>query len=102
MVKSIHGTYKITYHPDGPEGEGVEIDFTPPFRRVKMIPTLEEALKVKFPAADDLVTEAGVKFLSDLCVQKGERNGNRFYTMLILFFCRRRVSAAAYRGPSAR
>lgn len=37
MVISIKGTYKITYHPDGPEGPAHEIDFTPPFRRVSLI-----------------------------------------------------------------
>merc|ERR1712071_437838 len=30
MVKAIHGTYKVPYHPDGPEGPAFEIDFTPP------------------------------------------------------------------------
>lgn len=69
MVKSIHGTYKIKYHPDGPEGEEVEIDFTPPFKRYPMIPTLEEVLKVKFPAATELSSTAANKFLSDLCVK---------------------------------
>lgn len=72
MVKSIHGTYKITYHPDGPEGEPVEIDFTPPFRRVKMFPTLEEVLKIKFPPAEEICTEVGNKFLNDLCIAKGK------------------------------
>nr|CAH7761012.1 unnamed protein product [Callosobruchus chinensis] len=69
MVKSIHGTYKVKYHPDGPEGEEVEIDFTPPFKRYPMIPTLEEALKVKFPPVTELSTEAVNKFLSDLCIK---------------------------------
>lgn len=67
MVKSIHETYKVKYHPDGADGEEVEIDFTPPFRRIAMIPALEEVLKVKFPAADELPTEGANKFLSDLC-----------------------------------
>lgn len=67
MVKSIHGTYKVKYHPDGPEGEEVEIDFTPPFKRIEMIPALEEALKVKFPPADQLTSESVNKFLGDLC-----------------------------------
>lgn len=71
MVKQIHGTYKISYHPNGPEEEAVEIDFTPPFKRVNMIPTLEEILKVKFPPADEIGTEKGNKFLSDLCAAKG-------------------------------
>ena len=69
MVKSIHGTYKIKYHPDGPDGEEVEIDFTPPFKRLKMIPTLEETLGVKFPSPDTLDTKETNMFLSDLCVK---------------------------------
>ncbi|XP_057326283.1 lysine--tRNA ligase isoform X1 [Microplitis mediator] len=71
MVKSIHGSYKIIYHPDGPEGEGVEIDFTPPFKRVPMIKTLEEKLNVKFPEPDKLSTDEANKFLSELCIKHG-------------------------------
>ncbi|KAJ8926698.1 hypothetical protein NQ314_020914 [Rhamnusium bicolor] len=69
MVYSIHGSYKIKYHPEGPDGEEVEIDFTPPFKRVRMIPTLEEVLKVQFPPATEMASESTNKFLSDLCVQ---------------------------------
>lgn len=69
MVKKIHGTYKIQYHPDGPDGESVEIDFTPPFKRISMIPALEEELKVKFPASNTLNTPETNKFLSDLCIK---------------------------------
>lgn len=32
MVKDIHGSYKIQYHPNGPDHPPVEIDFTPPFK----------------------------------------------------------------------
>lgn len=70
VVKSIHGGYKIKYHPERSEddaGPEVEIDFTPPFRRIKMIPALEEALKVKLPAPGELHTEESNQFLSDLC-----------------------------------
>ncbi|EFA04272.1 lysine--tRNA ligase isoform X2 [Tribolium castaneum] len=67
MVKSIHGSYKIKYHPEGPEGEEVEVDFTPPFKRIPMIATLEEILKVKFPSAENLGSDSTNKFLSDLC-----------------------------------
>lgn len=67
MVKSIHGSYKIKYHPDGLEGEEVEIDFTPPFKRISMLPTLENILKVKLPSPHELTTTEGNKFLSDLC-----------------------------------
>ena len=40
MVKEICGSYVVPYHPEG-EGEGkpvVTIDFTPPFKRIPMIP----------------------------------------------------------------
>lgn len=42
----------MTYHPDGPEGEAQEIDFTPPFRRVSMTQDLEKLMGVKFPPTD--------------------------------------------------
>ena len=37
MVKSIKGSYKIQYHADGPDKPTVEIDFTPPWRRISMV-----------------------------------------------------------------
>ena len=52
MVKHITGGYKVTYHPDGPEGQAYEIDFTPPFRRVSMTHDLEKIMGVKFPPTD--------------------------------------------------
>ncbi|XP_050551901.1 lysine--tRNA ligase isoform X6 [Spodoptera frugiperda] len=67
MVKSIHGSYKVKYQPDGPEGEEVEIDFTPPFARVPMIASLEKALNVKFPPADQLDSAEANQLLSQLC-----------------------------------
>lgn len=50
MVKSITGGYKITYHPDGKEGPDprkVEIDFTPPFKRVSMVSEVQTRLRQK-------------------------------------------------------
>lgn len=67
MVKAIHGTYKIQYHPEGLDGPVVEVDFSPPFRRISMIKSLEEQLNVKFPAADQLQTPAANQFLDALC-----------------------------------
>ena len=67
MVYAIHGTHRVQYHPDGPEGEALNLDFTPPFKVIDMIGGLEEALKVKFPA--NLNGEEANKFLSDLCVK---------------------------------
>jgi lysyl-tRNA synthetase class 2 len=51
LVHTIHGSYKIKYHPDGPEKpeNSVEIDFTPPWPRVPMMKTIEEKCGVKFP-----------------------------------------------------
>lgn len=60
MVKSITGSYKITYHPDGPEGEAYEIDFTPPFRRISMVEELEKALGVKLPETSLFETEGEI------------------------------------------
>merc|ERR1719322_1590639 len=48
MVKSIFGSYKIQYHPEGDESDEVwDIDFTPPWKQLRMLPDLEEALKTK-------------------------------------------------------
>lgn len=47
LVLEITGSYKIKYHPDGLDSEKVlEIDFTPPFKKIPMIKGLEEALGV--------------------------------------------------------
>jgi lysyl-tRNA synthetase class 2 len=69
MVMAIHGSYKIKYHPNGEEGEEVEIDFTPPFRRIPMLKTLEEILKVKFPPATELHTKESNQFFDKLCIK---------------------------------
>uniref|UniRef100_A0A8C6SSM4 Lysine--tRNA ligase n=1 Tax=Neogobius melanostomus TaxID=47308 RepID=A0A8C6SSM4_9GOBI len=52
MVKHITGGYKVTYHPDGPEGQAYEIDFTPPFKRLSMTNDLAKIMGVKFPPSD--------------------------------------------------
>lgn len=39
---SIHGSYKIPYHPDGPTGPCVELDFTPPFARYSLVEEIEK------------------------------------------------------------
>jgi lysyl-tRNA synthetase, class II len=44
MVKEITGSYKIKYHPD-PDNEPekvIEIDFSPPWRRISMMEELEK------------------------------------------------------------
>uniref|UniRef100_A0A7M4ECU3 Lysine--tRNA ligase n=1 Tax=Crocodylus porosus TaxID=8502 RepID=A0A7M4ECU3_CROPO len=69
MVKHLTGGYKITYHPDGPEGKGVEIDFRPPFKRVSMMKELEKVLGEKLPAPESLDTEEARQFLDQVCVK---------------------------------
>ncbi|CAH1764559.1 20830_t:CDS:2 [Entrophospora sp. SA101] len=67
MIKSIKGDYKLVYHPHGPDGPAMDIDFTPPFKRFNIIETLETKLNVKFPPASELHTEETNKFLLELC-----------------------------------
>lgn len=68
MVLQIHGTYKIQYHPHGPEDKDnvIELDFTPPFRRIPMMKGLEEAVGVKLPDATTLHTEEAREFFDKL------------------------------------
>lgn len=67
MVKELTGGYKVTYHPEGPDGPVWDVDFTPPFRRIRMIPELESKLGVKFPHPNDFGKEESRKFFDDLC-----------------------------------
>jgi len=69
LVKSIHGSYKIKVHPE--EGQEIEIDFTPPFRRFRMIQDLEKELGVTFGPYDQLGSPETLKQLTDLCDQHG-------------------------------
>lgn len=69
MVKSIFGKYQVTYHPEGPEGPEWTVDFTPPFRRLRMFPDLEKALGAKLPDPVSLHTEEARKALDLLCVK---------------------------------
>ena len=60
MVKSLTGGYIVKYHPDAVDpdnlGEPLTVDFTPPFKRLQMIPDLEKILGVKFPSATEYNT----------------------------------------------
>ncbi|XP_071173822.1 lysine--tRNA ligase-like isoform X1 [Mytilus edulis] len=71
MVKTLTGGYKVPYHPEGPDGPVWEVDFTPPFRRIKMIPELESKLGVKFPNPTEFGKEESRKFIDDLCKKNG-------------------------------
>eukprot|EP00736_Rhodelphis_marinus_P003967 Rmarinus@m.27631 len=63
-VKEITGSYKIMYHLNGPDADPVEVDFSPPWRRVPMVKGLEERMGDKLP--EDLTTEDARKALDAL------------------------------------
>ncbi|KRX96834.1 Lysine--tRNA ligase, partial [Trichinella pseudospiralis] len=69
MVKHLFGSYLVTYHPNGPEGEAVTIDFTPPYRKISMYFELEKKLNVKLPPPKELVKEENRRFFDDLCLK---------------------------------
>ena len=69
MVKSIFGTYQVKYHPEGQEGPEWTLDFTPPFRRLRMFPDLEKALGEKLPKPTELGTEEARQRLDMLCAK---------------------------------
>merc|ERR1712226_265579 len=69
MVKAIHGSYKVPFQPEGPDGPCWEVDFTPPFKRLRMFPDLEKALNTKLPKPEDLHTEEARSALDALCVK---------------------------------
>jgi lysyl-tRNA synthetase, class II len=52
LVLNVTGGYKIKYAPK-PGMDEVEIDFTPPFKRISMMDGIEEAMNVKLPELDD-------------------------------------------------
>jgi len=87
MVKRLFGTYKIMYHPnqsdDDGKGEPIEVDFTPPFRRMSMLSELQKAMKVTFPKLD-LQTEEARKYLDNLCTKHNVECGNPRTTARLL------------------
>lgn len=74
----------VTYHPNAadPEnlGEPLTVDFTPPFRRVRMIPDLEKVLNVKLPPPSEFGTPGndGVKVVFSHCFSCGAEWGMSF------------------------
>ncbi|VFQ92326.1 unnamed protein product [Cuscuta campestris] len=67
MVKELTGGYKIKYHANGVENDPIEIDFTPPFRRIDMIEDLEKVANLSIPK--DLASEEANKYLADACAK---------------------------------
>jgi lysyl-tRNA synthetase class 2 len=77
MAMKIHGSYKFQYHPKGIEEPDnvIELDFTPPFRRVPMMKGLEEAVGVKLPEATALGTEEARDFFDKLAKEHNVKCG---------------------------
>ncbi|KAK6134098.1 hypothetical protein DH2020_032156 [Rehmannia glutinosa] len=67
MVKELTGGYKIKYHANGLDNDPIEIDFTPPFRRIDMIDELEKVANLSIPK--DLSSEEANKYLVDACLK---------------------------------
>lgn len=67
MVKELTGGYKISYHANGVDNPPIEIDFTPPFRRIDMIEGLEAMAKLEIPK--DLSSDEANKYLIDACAK---------------------------------
>ncbi|XP_019087544.1 PREDICTED: lysine--tRNA ligase, cytoplasmic-like [Camelina sativa] len=67
MVKELTGGYKIKYHANGYDKDPIEIDFTPPFRRIEMIGELEKVANLNIPK--DLASEEANKYLVDACAR---------------------------------
>ncbi|CAN0910734.1 Lysine--tRNA ligase, cytoplasmic [Linum grandiflorum] len=65
MVKELTGGYIVKYHANGYDKDPVEIDFTPPFRRIEMIAGLEEMANLKIPK--DLASDEANKYLAAAC-----------------------------------
>ncbi|KAJ6993878.1 hypothetical protein NC653_016872 [Populus alba x Populus x berolinensis] len=65
MVKELTGGYKIKYHANGLDKDPIEIDFTPPFRRIDMIEELEKMANLNIPK--DLSSDEAIKYLVAAC-----------------------------------
>ncbi|XP_033511620.1 lysine--tRNA ligase-like isoform X1 [Nicotiana tomentosiformis] len=65
MVKELTGSHKIRYHANGLDNEPIEIDFTPPFRKIDILSELERVANISIPR--DLSKEAANKYLLDVC-----------------------------------
>lgn len=64
MVLNIKGSYKVEYHPDGPDEDPVEIDFTPPWPRISMVEEIEKQSGLKLNR--DFESEDSIQMLDEL------------------------------------
>ncbi|KAL4753878.1 hypothetical protein BDW72DRAFT_167533 [Aspergillus terricola var. indicus] len=69
LVKHITGGYETTFHTQ--TGEEYKVNWKAPWRRVEMIPALEEATGEKFPPGDQLHTAETGEFLKKVLKKTG-------------------------------
>lgn len=69
LVKHVTGGYETTFTTQG--GETYNINWKAPWRRVEMIPALEEATGEKFPPGDQLHTQESNEFLQRILKKTG-------------------------------
>ncbi|KAH8173635.1 tRNA synthetases class II (D, K and n) domain-containing protein [Sarocladium implicatum] len=67
LVHHIHGSYKTKFHTV--KGEELEINWEAPWRRIDMIPALEEIVGEKFPPGDELHTAETGEFLKKILIK---------------------------------
>mmetsp|Transcript_18079 Transcript_18079/g.30744 ORF Transcript_18079/g.30744 Transcript_18079/m.30744 type:complete len:590 (+) Transcript_18079:45-1814(+) len=67
MVLSVCGSYQVKYHPEGPDGNEVVIDFTPPYQKIDMLEDLR-AQGVEIPS--DLNDPSARDILDKQCVER--------------------------------
>ncbi|XP_026379544.1 lysine--tRNA ligase-like [Papaver somniferum] len=67
MVMELTGGYTVKYHANGFHKDPIEIDFTPPFRRIDLIEELEKMADLKIP--EDLSSDITNKYLLDACIK---------------------------------
>ncbi|XVE84434.1 hypothetical protein DITRI_Ditri17bG0013900 [Diplodiscus trichospermus] len=67
MVEELTGSCKVKYHANGVDNDPIEIDFTPPFRRLDMVEELEKMANLNIPK--DLSSDEANKYLVDACAK---------------------------------
>jgi lysyl-tRNA synthetase class 2 len=64
LVMKVKGTHKVLYHANGFDQEPVEIDFTPPFKRISMLDGLKEfGIEVPLPLESEETRQYLIKEL---------------------------------------
>lgn len=69
MVHDIKGSYVVDYHPEGPDGPTVPLDFTPPWPRVSLVGEIEQKTGAKLPR--DFSTDEAQQALEELVKKAG-------------------------------